>query len=83
MSHERKISVVGLGYVGLPVAVAFGRLGSVIGFDTNPQRIAELESGHDRIREVSAADLEASNVRYSTDIAVLQARQGRREGDPR
>ena len=72
MPHERKISVVGLGYVGLPVAVAFGKIGPVIGFDTNPKRIAELESAHDRTREVSAADLEASNVRYSSDIAALR-----------
>ena len=42
---KRRISVVGLGYVGLPVAVAFGRTACVIGFDVNPQRIAELRAG--------------------------------------
>ena len=42
MMHTRKISVVGLGYVGLPVAVAFGKHGRVVGFDISPTRIAEL-----------------------------------------
>ena len=43
--HTRRISVVGLGYVGLPVAVAFGRTARVVGFDVNPQRIKELRAG--------------------------------------
>ena len=50
--HTRRISVVGLGYVGLPVAVAFGRTARVVGFDVNPQRIEELRAGHDRTGEV-------------------------------
>ena len=45
MNKDRKISVIGMGYVGLPVAVAFGRLGEVIGFDIDERRIAELEQG--------------------------------------
>jgi len=44
--HTRRISVVGLGYVGLPVAVAFGRTARVVGFDVNQQRIKELRAGH-------------------------------------
>ncbi|MGH8585888.1 MAG: nucleotide sugar dehydrogenase, partial [Gammaproteobacteria bacterium] len=50
--HTRKISVVGLGYVGLPVAVAFGKYGRVVGFDISPTRIAELKDGYDRTHEV-------------------------------
>ena len=56
MSHNRKIAVIGLGYVGLPVAVAFGRSGAqVIGFDVDRRRIDELRAGHDRTREVEPA----------------------------
>lgn len=73
MSHGRKISVVGLGYVGLPVAVAFGRIGPVIGFDVNPKRIEELKSGHDRTREVPDAELEKADVLFSSDVRALEA----------
>jgi UDP-N-acetyl-D-galactosamine dehydrogenase len=73
MSHGRKISVIGLGYVGLPVAVAFGKLGTVIGFDISERRIAELKAGHDRTREVSAGELRECDVRFSSDPAALKA----------
>jgi threonine dehydrogenase-like Zn-dependent dehydrogenase len=46
--NERKVALVGLGYVGLPIAVAFGRRGKVIGFDINKAKIAELQKGFDR-----------------------------------
>ena len=49
----RTVSVVGLGYVGLPVALAFGRAYRTIGFDVNVDRIRELESGFDRTHEVA------------------------------
>ncbi|HEY4140395.1 MAG TPA: nucleotide sugar dehydrogenase [Pseudolabrys sp.] len=72
MAHSRKIAVIGLGYVGLPVAVAFARAGSpVIGFDINESRIAELRSGHDRTREVEQADLKLATLRYESDPANL------------
>ena len=46
VSHGRKIAVIGLGYVGLPVAVAFARSGApVVGFDIDPQRIGDLHAG--------------------------------------
>src|ERR1700730_11995723 len=52
-SHSRRIAVIGLGYVGLPVAVSFARSGfPVIGFDISRERIAELEAYHDRTREL-------------------------------
>ena len=59
---SRKVALVGLGYVGLPIAVAFGRRGRVIGFDINKAKIEELQRGFDRTGEVSAADLKASHV---------------------
>ena len=51
------IAVVGLGYVGLPLAVEFGKQRGVIGFDVDPERISELSEGTDRTREVSEDDL--------------------------
>jgi UDP-N-acetyl-D-galactosamine dehydrogenase len=68
---DRKISVVGLGYVGLPLAVAFGRLSPVIGFDINPLRIKELKNGHDRTREVAAEDLAETDVTYTDSLEDL------------
>ena len=61
----RKIAVVGLGYVGLPIAVAFGKQQRVIGFDINKAKIAELQKGLDRTGEVSTADLKATDVHYT------------------
>ncbi|MGO1463570.1 MAG: Vi polysaccharide biosynthesis UDP-N-acetylglucosamine C-6 dehydrogenase TviB [Marinobacter sp.] len=56
----KKIAVVGLGYVGLPLAVAFGEKREVVGFDINATRIAELKSGEDVTREVSPQELAAA-----------------------
>ncbi len=67
MSCERRISVIGLGYVGLPVAVALGRLGHVVAFDINKSRIAELKAGHDITGEVTDADLAATDILLTTD----------------
>lgn len=71
--NERKVALVGLGYVGLPIAVAFGRRGKVIGFDINKAKIAELQKGFDRTGEVSAADLKASHVQYTSEPTDLKA----------
>ena len=58
--HDLKLGIVGLGYVGLPLAVEFGRKRSVIGFDINQKRIDELNSGHDFTKEVTAEELTAA-----------------------
>lgn len=71
--HARAIAVVGLGYVGLPIAVAFGKQSSVVGFDINKTKIEELRRGVDRTGEVSAADLKASQVQYTCEPAALKA----------
>jgi UDP-N-acetyl-D-glucosamine/UDP-N-acetyl-D-galactosamine dehydrogenase len=74
MSHQRKIAVIGLGYVGLPVAVAFAREGfAVVGFDIDASRVRELESGRDRTREVETADLRHSSLRFTSDADGLRA----------
>lgn len=64
---DRNIAVVGLGYVGLPVAVSFGNKHKVIGFDINEGRISELKNNYDRTNEVTTEKLEASNVEYTSD----------------
>ncbi len=69
----RKIAVVGLGYVGLPIAVAFGKRQRVIGFDINKAKIAELQKGLDRTGEVSSADLKATDVQYTFQPSDLKA----------
>ena len=70
--QSRSIAVVGLGYVGLPIAVAFGKRGSVIGFDVNKKKIAELLNGIDRTGEVSKSDLVSSRVRYTSEPTDLK-----------
>lgn len=59
-STHRKIAVIGLGYVGLPLAAAFGRQREVIGYDINDARIAELRAGHDSTLELDDAELAAA-----------------------
>jgi len=72
MTHPRRISVIGLGYVGLPVAVAFGRAGaSVTAFDIDANRIAELRAGHDRTGEVEPEKLADAGLRFTADPADL------------
>jgi len=73
-AHTRKIAVIGLGYVGLPVAVAFARSGvAVTCFDIDVTRVAELKSGHDRTREVEPTDLKQPTLNYTNDVAALKA----------
>ena len=63
MSHGRRIAVVGLGYVGLPAAVAFAKSGvPVIGFDRDAGRIEELRAGRDRTRQFEASDLSSAGL---------------------
>jgi len=67
------IGVIGLGYVGLPLAVEFGRRYPTVGFDIKPGRIAELERGRDSTLEVSSGELAAATrLRYTSDIAGLR-----------
>lgn len=69
-----KIGIIGLGYVGLPLAVEFGKILDVVGFDINQERIQELKSGHDRTLEVDSAELKsATNLTYSSNPQNLNA----------
>lgn len=71
--RARKIAVVGLGYVGLPIAVAFGKQQRVIGFDINKAKIAELQKGIDHTGEVSDEDMKATDVQYTSQPSELKA----------
>ncbi|MDD1613552.1 MAG: nucleotide sugar dehydrogenase [Methylococcaceae bacterium] len=70
--HGRKISVVGLGYVGLPVAVEFGKSQQVIGFDISSVRIDELKQGIERTNEVEEKDLASADIIYTCDASDLK-----------
>jgi UDP-N-acetyl-D-galactosamine dehydrogenase len=68
-----KLGIIGLGYVGLPLAVEFGKKRSVVGFDLNPKRIDELRSGTDTTLEVDAAELlQAGQLTFSADVEDLR-----------
>jgi len=71
-----KIAIIGLGYVGLPLAVEFGKQRPVLGFDINAARIAELQSGQDHTLEVNPAELQsASQLSFSSNPEDLKACQ--------
>lgn len=73
---DAKIAVIGLGYVGLPLAVEFGKKRSVVGFDINLARVEELRSGKDSTLEVSAEALtQASYLQFSSELADLKSCQ--------
>lgn len=72
----KKIAIIGLGYVGLPLAVEFGKRRPVIGFDVDATRVAELRRGHDRTRECTRDQLDAaSQLTCSADPKDLRAAQ--------
>lgn len=69
-----RIAIIGLGYVGLPLAIEFGTRFPTIGFDINTTRISELEKGVDLTREVDASDFaRSSHLSFSSDAATLEA----------
>lgn len=68
---NKKIGVVGLGYVGLPVAIAFGKQQKTVGFDINKQRISELLEGRDRTHETTREDLKEADVHFTDDKSDL------------
>lgn len=72
--EQSKIAVIGLGYVGLPLAVEFGKKFAVVGFDINDFRIKELKSGKDSTLEVSPDELQlATKLNFSCAINDLES----------
>ncbi len=73
-SRDTKIAIIGLGYVGLPLAVEFGKQYATVGFDVSEQRIAELNAGTDRTLEVSSEELASTKqLAFSRDVDALKA----------
>lgn len=71
--EQIKLGIIGLGYVGLPLAVEFGKKRSVVGFDVNPMRIEELRLGLDATLEVDATELsQAGQLTFSTNLEDLR-----------
>lgn len=72
LSKEKKLALIGLGYVGLPIALAFARKTAVIGFDINRQRVELMKQGVDPSNELDAADFEGCNIEFTDSLDVLK-----------
>lgn len=73
-ASKRTMAIIGLGYVGLPLAVEFGKQRKVVGFDINTQRVAALQAGQDHTLEVEPGELrQAAYLSYTSDPAALAA----------
>jgi len=71
--HESTLAIIGLGYVGLPLAVEFGKQYPTIGFDINAARVDELRGGSDHTLEVSVADLKAATqLTYTSHLQDMR-----------
>ena len=70
---ENTIAIVGLGYVGLPLAHAFTKNGyRVVGYDINSERIEELKQGKDRTNELSEDQLKEASIEFSADPSIIK-----------
>ncbi|ODR36085.1 nucleotide sugar dehydrogenase [Eisenbergiella tayi] len=72
VNGEEKLSLVGLGYVGMPIAVAFGRKINVIGYDLNAQKVEQYKAGYDPTREVGDDVIKQANVEFTADEIKLK-----------
>lgn len=72
IEKKSKLAIIGLGYVGLPIALAFARKISVIGFDINPQRIALMKKGIDPSKELVKENFEGCDISFTYDINELR-----------
>ena len=73
MNKNSRICVIGLGYVGLPLAVEFGKKRDVIGFDLNQNRINELNSGHDSTLEITSIEIEVANyLKFTSNVENIK-----------
>lgn len=72
-SNKEKLGIIGLGYVGLPLALEFSKIYDVVGFDINAQRVAELRAGHDNTLEITNDELERNTfITYSSSVDDLK-----------
>jgi UDP-N-acetyl-D-galactosamine dehydrogenase len=72
VEKKAKLAVIGLGYVGLPIALEFAKKLSVIGFDINEQRIAQMQKGIDPSNELTAAAFENCDITFTNSLDVLR-----------
>ncbi|MEO8590966.1 MAG: nucleotide sugar dehydrogenase [Flavobacteriales bacterium] len=72
LKKEAKLAVIGLGYVGLPIALAFARKIKVVGFDINPKRVDMMRRGEDPSNELEASEFEGCDIHFSADLNDLK-----------
>lgn len=72
VNKEKKIAVIGLGYVGLPIALEFAAHTSVIGFDIKPERVEMMKKGIDPSRELEKSDFDNKDIEFTSDIQDLK-----------
>ncbi len=72
LNKEQQLAVIGLGYVGLPIALAFAKKIKVIGFDINPQRVAMMREGKDPSNELEAEAFADCDIEFTNDLEVLK-----------
>ena len=72
LNKEAKLSLIGLGYVGLPIAVAFSKKVDVIGYDLNAKKISTYQEGRDPTKEVGDEGVQASSVCFTSNPEKLQ-----------
>lgn len=72
LKKEATIAVIGLGYVGLPIALAFAKKVKVIGFDINEERVKMMQNNIDPSQEIDATDFEGCDIKFTTSIDVLR-----------
>lgn len=71
--NQYQIAIIGLGYVGLPLAVEFAKKHKVVGFDINKARVDELTNGHDRTLEVHASELKSTSMKFSSNLEDIKS----------
>ncbi len=72
LDKKKKLAVIGLGYVGLPIALEFAKKIKVIGFDINAKRVAMMRNGIDPSQELDAKDFEGADIEFTNDLDVLK-----------
>jgi UDP-N-acetyl-D-galactosamine dehydrogenase len=71
-NKEEKLAVIGLGYVGLPIALAFAKKIKVVGFDINPDRVNMMKESIDPSKELESEEFENSDIKFTAEIEDLK-----------